>query len=248
MITTWHTPTIFPILSSSQVHLWQLTVPIKVNVSLMSLLTDTEMQTAKRFKFEQDRRRFFTTKIGLKILLAQYLNIAPQKLKFVTNAYGKPALENQSLQFNLSHTKNNILYAFYTHFPIGVDLEYMRKDLDFEGMANLVFHPTEIKKWSNLDKNQKIDAFFQLWTLKEAYIKAIGQGFSYPVKTLALPDTDCPFSLLTKENNYYWSFYPITVDQAFKAAITLPSQTSVTIHCFTFENIEKWHQATHCAI
>ena len=86
MITTWHTPTIFPILSSSQVHLWQLTVPIKVNVSLMSLLTDTEMQTAKRFKFEQDRRRFFTTKIGLKILLAQYLNIAPQKLKFVTNA------------------------------------------------------------------------------------------------------------------------------------------------------------------
>ena len=244
--SNWQTPSTFPTLSACQGHVWQLTVPTNIDVSLINLLTQEEKQKASCFKFEHDRRRFFTTRIGLKLLLANYLNTNPQNLHFITNTYGKPSLENQPLHFNISHSKDIILYAFYPHLPIGIDIEYTRLDLDVEDIAQLVFHATEIDYWLRLDEKQRIDAFFQLWTLKEAYIKAIGQGFSYPVKTLALPSIYHPFSLLTNEN--IWSFYPIPIpQQVFKAALVIPKD-SVNIDCFVLDSIEKWHCITHCAI
>jgi len=85
------------------------------------------------------------------------------------------------LQFNISHSKGFALFAFTLHNQVGIDIEYIRKDFSYEEIAPQFFSKKENIVLSALPKERQREAFFTCWTRKEAFIKAVGEGFSFPL-------------------------------------------------------------------
>ncbi|MGB3468258.1 MAG: 4'-phosphopantetheinyl transferase superfamily protein, partial [Cyclobacteriaceae bacterium] len=114
----------------------------------------------------------------LRKIVSRYLNIEPNKLQFSYSERGKPYLPNTSILFNLSHSQDLALYAITTVNQIGIDLEYIRPMNDAESLAERFFSPQEYNLISQLPPQQKQETFFKIWTCKEAYLKATGDGLA----------------------------------------------------------------------
>ena len=186
----WEIPTEQVILSEDEVHVWRASVlqPLATIQYLRSLLSGDEVARAERFYFEKDRHRFIITHGLLRILLARYLNtpfIDARQLQFCHNEYGKPSLDlatqDLTLNFNLSHSHELILFAFTYVRQVGVDIEYMRSDLDLEPLAEYSFSPLENEMLQTLPISARTEAFYRCWSRKEAYIKARGKGLAIPL-------------------------------------------------------------------
>jgi 4'-phosphopantetheinyl transferase len=186
----WEIPTSQVILSEDEVHIWRASVlqPLATLHYLQSLLSGEEVARAERFYFEKDRQRFIVTHGLLRRLLASYLNasvIDAHELRFCYNDYGKPALDldmqDHDLSFNLSHSHELVLFAFTYVRQIGVDIEYMRPDIDHELLAEHTFSPLENEMLQALPVSARMEAFYQCWARKEAYIKARGKGLAIPL-------------------------------------------------------------------
>jgi 4'-phosphopantetheinyl transferase len=188
----WEIPPDQVALLEDEVHIWRVSVfqPLATIQYLQSLLSRDEIARAERFRFEKDRYRFIITHGLLRMLLARYLNspfLDASQLQFCTNAYGKPALDldmqDHVLNFNLSHSHELILFAFTYLRQVGIDIEYMRPDLDFESLAQYSFSPLENEMLRALPPLERIKAFYQCWSRKEAYIKARGKGLAIPLNS-----------------------------------------------------------------
>jgi 4'-phosphopantetheinyl transferase len=103
----------------------------------------------------------------------------------VINEYGKPALvyppHGAHVHFNLSHSGELALYAFAYDKRVGIDVEYKRSDVEYEAIARVSFSPNEQAVLRSLPNEVKQEAFYNCWTRKEAYIKALGKGLSHPL-------------------------------------------------------------------
>jgi 4'-phosphopantetheinyl transferase len=186
---SWHYPSQSITLNSQDVHLWRAFLCRSATYidKLTPLLSADELSRAASFHFENDRDRFILCRGILRIILGRYLDMNPKHLKFRSGPYGKPYLVNEfqgaQVQFNLSHTQHLALYAFTSNHIIGVDVEYVRPILDIEQIAALNFSNYENNIFKTLRPNQKEVAFFNCWTRKEAYIKAIGEGLNLPLRS-----------------------------------------------------------------
>lgn len=153
--------------------------------SSFALLSDAERQRAGRFAFERDRRRFTVARARLRQLLAMRLGIHPESVVLNYGAYGKPALEGLSaesdLRFNVSHCDDIAVYVFATGREVGVDVEYVRVMPDADDIAARFFSRHENKTYMALARRDKPQGFFNCWTRKEAFIKALGDGLSHPL-------------------------------------------------------------------
>jgi 4'-phosphopantetheinyl transferase len=113
------------------------------------------------------------------------VNAAPEHLCFDYNCYGKPFLasefEHYQLTFNLSHSDGLALYAIVRNQYVGIDIERIRTDFEYEEIAQRFFSPREVAVLRTVPAHLKPEAFFSCWTRKEAYIKAQGQGLSLPL-------------------------------------------------------------------
>jgi 4'-phosphopantetheinyl transferase len=133
--------------------------------------------------------------------------INASQLRFCKNDYGKPALDldmpqDRILNFNLSHSNEQVLLAFTTVRQIGVDIEYMRPDLDYQSLAEHYFSPLENQLLQGLPTSARLEAFYQCWTRKEAYIKARGKGLSIPLDSFDVSlQSDEPARLLNSRED-----------------------------------------------
>jgi len=148
---------------------------------LNGLLSPAEQNRAKRFKFWRDQRRFIVGRAMLRLLIGRYLLTEAKQIKFSYNKYGKPFLASNQLRFNLAHCRDKIIFAFCLSVDIGVDLECLRTIEDVPGIASQFFSANESEAILNSPLECQSQVFLTYWTLKEAYIKAIGQGLSYPL-------------------------------------------------------------------
>ena len=187
----WDQPWKFPPrdvhLQEREVHIWRASLtPYKQAIQrLEDILSAEECTQASRFRFERDRQCWTVTHAILRLLLARYLGIDHTTLRFGMNAYGKPFLASPALtppfQFNISHAGDLALYAFVYTAQVGIDVEYLRTDLDYEALARVSFSPWEQMTLRAVPQERKPEAFFSCWTRKEAYIKARGLGLSLPL-------------------------------------------------------------------
>jgi len=174
-------------LSENEVHVWRAALEVSVEVlgGLQRLLSEEEVTRAQRFHFEKDRSHFIVAHGVLRIILGRYLNADPSQLRFCYNHYGKPSLDlpfdKSKLNFNLSHSHEIALYAFTYAKQIGIDVEHMRSDIEYERLAKHSFSLNEQAALHALPQALKQQAFFNCWTRKEAYIKARGTGLSLPL-------------------------------------------------------------------
>jgi 4'-phosphopantetheinyl transferase len=166
------------------VQLWRagLDVPEATFEGWRSLLGEEELRRAAGFRFDQDRRRFIAGRALLRLILGAHLGFVPHRLKFHLGAQGKPALlpgqGPAGFQFNVSHSANVFVCAIAVDRPVGVDIEQMRPITGLARLAAWILSPREHERWSALPEAGRMQAFFNAWTRKEAWLKARGIGLS----------------------------------------------------------------------
>ncbi len=157
---------------------------------LDSVLSPSEKERAQRLKSQHLRTHYVNAHVGLRHLLGQYMGTSPYPHKFQTNRFGKPRLPEPSpIHFNLSHRHHRALVAMARDRPVGVDLEQVQPIPDMVEMVQNHFTPTERLQWAHLPQAGQTHAFYQVWTRKEACVKALGWGLNMPLDRVevALP-------------------------------------------------------------
>ena len=179
--STWTEPPSSPSLETGTVHVWRIALNQEDDrlERFRRTLEAGELERAGRFHFDKDRRHFIVARGFLRSVVARYLGSQPEALRFEYGAYGKPALGTEhTLRFNLSHSNEVALLAVSLDAEIGVDVEHIRADFASEDIARRYFSRAEVEVFNALPPEERVAAFFRCWTRKEAYIKAIGKGFS----------------------------------------------------------------------
>ena len=220
------------ILADHEVHVWraQLELPSSQVQSLRVILTDDELERADRFSIEIDRQRFIAARGTLRSILSRYINIDPGYLRFNYNQYGKPFLapefSSYRLNFNLSHSGSMALYAITRNMEIGVDVERVRSDFEYEEIANRFFSVNEVAILRTIPTEKKLEAFYNCWTRKEAYIKAHGKGLSLPLDSfvVSFAPWEPPMLLITKDEpqeRSLWTLLDLKPGLGYMAALAV---------------------------
>ena len=174
-------------LLSNEVHVWRtkLDLPLETRALLYDLLSDQEKNRANRMHFDRDRNSFLASHGVLRCLLAKYSGLEAKEIRFGTSHNNKPYLVNDSdrrgLTFNISHSGAFGLYAIGQNREVGVDIEQIRHDFQFEQIVNRFFNKNEIQTINLLPESQRHELFFKYWTRKEAFIKSTGEGVLQPL-------------------------------------------------------------------
>ncbi len=165
---------------------WRLSLGLNAPVADEDdrLLSRAEWQRAQRLRRHADVVRAVATRAALRRLLSAHTGIAPEKLVFTQNAYGKPALENaDGPAFNVSHSGHVALIAIAPGGAVGVDIERCRPEAELAPLQGLVLSPSE-----QLDHARDGIAlpFMERWVVKEAVLKALGLGIADHLQALSI--------------------------------------------------------------
>jgi len=144
-------------------------------------LAAEEHERASRYFFPRDRRRYVLRHGILRSLLAERLACSPREVRLRYNEFGKPSLEGSAIRFSLSHSRGMALYAFAEGIELGCDIEYRDAAMATSGIAQRFFSRAELETLGRLAGDARIEAFFNCWTRKEAFVKALGRGLSLPL-------------------------------------------------------------------
>jgi 4'-phosphopantetheinyl transferase len=173
------------------VHVWQVDLDDETWDPLFDVLSRDEQAKGRAFAAHELRSRYRRSRTALRMVLARYVQRPAVELRFEYNNAGKPFLEDQGWEFNVSHSGTRALIAIARQ-AVGVDLEMLNgPGIDPDELAPLVCHPTEKALLSTLPAFERHHKFYKLWTAKEAYCKALGLGLQQTLPTLrfqALPN------------------------------------------------------------
>lgn len=169
--------TIIHQLGLEEVHIWKVeTGESGLLEECQSVLSEEELKKTDFFKFKEARIQYIISQGLLRILLAKYLEITPEKVKVGRHPKGKPySLDDKSLFFNISHSGGMCVFAFSRECEVGIDIERKRELTALQGLISKNFTASEIR-FITRNPEEELERFFRLWTIKEAYLKAIGEG------------------------------------------------------------------------
>jgi 4'-phosphopantetheinyl transferase len=209
------------LLREKEIHVWAIRwrefIPwIVINWQVM---TAEEKNYIKKFRLYEDRMRGATGKILARILLAQYMNISINEICIKTGCYGKPYVRNiipkRSIQYSISHSGEIVLLAFGKFPKIGADVEQIREFPDYLEIAQNFFTSEESRK---IRESRSIRTFFQYWTAKEAYVKALGEGFNKNLKSFEINGNCISEKGRTLAD---WRIVPIEISYEYSANIAM---------------------------
>jgi 4'-phosphopantetheinyl transferase len=223
-------------LGPGTIHVWSIRLdpPAGQVERLGRFLSADEWQRANRFRFEKHRRQYVVGRGALRELLAAYLGTRPERVQLTYGPRGKPFLAPdpgaKGLQFNLSNSDELALAGFVLGPEIGVDVEYLRPMQDCEQIAERFFSESERRVLRDIPFPAKQEAFFNCWTRKEAYLKAVGEGLAAPLDsfdvTLALGE---PPRMLTLEGDperaARWVFHHLRPAADYIGAVAIEGGT-----------------------
>jgi 4'-phosphopantetheinyl transferase len=166
---------------------WSLQTGPFVGDDAQAPLSDDERARQRSFVSPDLRRRFGAARAGLRTLLGRHLDLDPRRLAFATNEFGKPRLAGDGqVHFNLSHCEERAVLAISDTAEVGIDLECERP-IEHVDLAKRYFHPNEVTAIAaSPDEAEQRRAFFLVWTLKEAVVKALGTGLSTPLDSFEI--------------------------------------------------------------
>jgi len=223
------------IISSDEIHLWYVYDENIHDPHLISqycdLLNSEEYLQYKKFHFEKHRHQYLITRAMVRSVLSLYVNkIDPADWKFKKNDYGKPSIDDNSLsiplRFNISHADKLVVMAVSLGQDIGVDVECLTRLGDMLDMASSFFSPIEVKQLLDLPPEKQNNRFFDLWTLKEAYIKACGMGLSIPLNHFSYSFSPqgkirIDFSPERNDQPEFWRFWQIHPNDNYKISMAI---------------------------
>lgn len=157
-------------------------------LTLERFLGDDERRRRDRFLFERDRHVYTLAHGMLRWALSQYADVKPGEWEFHPDAFGRPELSDRfkplGLRFNLSHTTALAVVAVTREMDVGIDVERLDRRASTELVATS-FAAAEQAELERCSPENFLERFFEIWTLKEAYIKGRGMGLRIPLETFA---------------------------------------------------------------
>ncbi|MCB5951769.1 4'-phosphopantetheinyl transferase superfamily protein [Enterococcus sp. BWT-B8] len=197
-----------------------------------SLIDIQRQNQIKKFKFSDDKLRSLAAGILLRCMLFNHCHLSLDHLTFSRSNYGKPFLASHpDIFFNLTHSSGFIACSI-SSLPVGIDIERMEK-IDLKSISS--FFSTKEQQFIHSRENQleEIEAFYSIWTLKEAFTKKIGAGLSIPLdaysfdlneKTISLSKplaNDAQFYSCTIENHYKFALCSSLLDEHVENYLSL---------------------------
>lgn len=156
---------------------------------LEALLDDSERERARRFHFERDRLSYIAAHALGRGLLSAWAGGEPSAWRFTIGGHGKPEVlvppGAPQLRLNLSHTRGLAAAVLTEDHDIGIDVEWLERQPASADLARRFFAPAECAQLAAVPPSQANQTFLSFWTLKEAYIKAIGKGLAQPLDSFA---------------------------------------------------------------
>ncbi len=219
-------------LRRDEVDVWSasLQAPTATCDRLWRLLSEDEQARACRYRAPEHQSRFMVGRGLLRVLIASYLQTAPEALSFTYSAHGKPALVSaiwdDSLCFNVAHSEDVALFAFTRSRAVGVDVERVRAELADQRTAEQTFSDYESAVLRSLPEPERTRAFFRCWAQKEAYVKARGEGLNIPLRdfdVVVAPGE--PAALLASREDEAaagrWRMFDLAVQPGYAAALAV---------------------------
>lgn len=184
---------------------------------LFNIISNNKAQKIKKIACYQDRVQALFSDLLARYSLSKRIKTNLTGIEFEYNEYGKPFIKNHyECQFNLSHSGDWVVAALHK-LPVGIDIEQI-KDIDLN-IAKRFFSALEYQQIINFFPSNQTDFFYDLWSLKESYIKAIGKGLQLPLNS---------FSMIWKEGKVYietdfeeekFFFKQYNIDAGYKMAV-----------------------------
>jgi 4'-phosphopantetheinyl transferase len=223
----WTAPPGRPPLPRRELHVWRsrLDHPRAALDALWDVLSADERARADRFRADADRDRFVAARGTLRALLGRYLDLRPGDVVFRYSAHGKPELARPAagggLRFNAAHSEGLALYAFALGRDVGVDVERVRPLDDAGSLAGRLFSAAEAAALRVLPAPAREEAFFDCWTRKEAYVKALGGGLSLPLDAFTVAVGRGERTTLPGPRRS-WTVVPLAPGDGYTGALAVP--------------------------
>jgi 4'-phosphopantetheinyl transferase len=208
-------------LSGDQVHVWsaRLLHPGFDPAAALATLSEGERQRARLFHFERDRKNFIARRSLLRVILGRYLGEEPSQVSLAQEERGKPRLNGAdgapALHFNFSHSHNLALLAVGRLAPLGVDVEKIRPMPEMSEIAATFASAGEKARLAEAGPEQRLEVFFSVWTRKEAWLKATGEGIAGELGRM-----DC------SQSPPGWTFYTLSPAPGFVGALAASADTA----------------------
>jgi 4'-phosphopantetheinyl transferase len=172
-----------------------------------------------RYRRVEDRLRAFLGEVLVRVYAVETWGLVSDEIMFHQTAHQKPyLLHHPECQFNISHSGEWVACAFHD-VPIGLDIEQVRStDLT---IAEQFFSPSEVEYLRRQSEPKQLTSFFRLWTLKESYIKAKGEGLSIPLNSCSF-DLHQGIQLTSCSDADQWAFQCYSVVPGYEIAACAP--------------------------
>jgi 4'-phosphopantetheinyl transferase len=185
----------------------------------------------ERYRIPADAVRSLFAELVVRRIVTERCGLSNDAINFCVNAYGKPQLAQPAgFHFNVSHSGDWVVCAA-SEVPVGVDIEQINP-IDLE-VSRRFFSPLEHAQLMELPEERRLERFYELWTLKESFVKAVGMGLSMPLDSFAFSfDTDEDgFKLIAPEPFAYYSGKRLDLDPAYKLAVCSSEDQEITRNC-----------------
>jgi len=210
-------------LSNRDIHIWDvdLAQPEEQIRELSHCLTEQERHRAAKFINPLHGDRWTVARGYLRQILGMYLDCNPARIVFSYGQQGKPSIEGNPIEFNLSHSHDRAVYGISAEHPIGIDLEYIHP-LPAAELVDRFFSAAEQSLFHTLPASEQQAAFFHAWTQKEAYLKACGTGLSTPLNQIEVSiDPRTPAQIISCPTPHIWQIHKLEIFADYAGAIVI---------------------------
>lgn len=212
-----------------ELHIWMASLKEAEDYSqrLLASLSEQEREKGGRLVKPEHCQRYLLAHGVLRDILSRYVDETPGAIRFGKHDHGKPYLLNSDLEFNLSHSGEQLVVAVSTKGPVGVDVELTQKNHEFDDIVYRFFAEQEQREYQLYKTEEsRRQAFYRAWTRKEAYLKATGLGLSYPLNQFAVSlAPDEKHCLLHDKNDTNvrtkWTVLSFDVDAHYLASLAI---------------------------
>jgi 4'-phosphopantetheinyl transferase len=195
--------------------------------ALVPVLSPDERERAARFHFDRDRRDYVAAHALVRHVLSRHAPYAPGTWRFDLGTHGKPFVadpaEASPLSFNLSHTSGLVACVVARGPAVGIDVEAVTRRTPSEAVVRKVFAREEVRALESLSEGARASRFADLWTLREAYVKAVGVGLWGPMVPPLRFSFDEPDGLRCHRNDDAspWQFALIRPSEGYRIAVAV---------------------------
>ncbi len=239
-MTTWEKTSPELEFSEDFIDIWLINLAEEENdiFNHQRYLSVEEKTRASRYLSGKKSREFMITRSSLRNIIGYVLNEDPRQLGFAYTSSGMPLLDlnwsHTDITFNVSHSHDLAIIAVSIKNIIGIDVEMVRKDIEYEKLSKRFFSELEHQQIMGFDETSRLEAFFSTWTRKEALVKATGTGIAYGLNKFDVSvDPDQPAELL--DNRWEdgcqprWSLLNIETWPDYKACLAVAGKEMPTI-------------------